>query len=527
MNLFKEKWAYDSNEEIPLRTQGPHPPQLQASDYRRQSVAAVYHHLDSNDQLSKNFNHSNNNQFPIPEDEEDAQVLRFKPYNGEMLNIPPRDVVKRISTNGEQITPFIGLTLHLADTYSMCVPNYIYKSSRNPRRVLTKNNQAVFNNGYDNDLYDYILYVNDTLGVDEKRMYVVLDILGQGTFGQVVKCQDMKTGEIVAVKVVKAKPEFLKQSIMEANILELINKKIDPSKAHYFVHLKDKFMHKNHLCLVFELLSLNLYELVKQNHHHGLSIALIKTFTSQILEALCVLKDNDILHCDLKPENILLCSLNIPSLKIIDFGSACKENETLYTYIQSRFYRSPEVILGVQYGSAVDMWSLGCIVAELFLGLPLLPGVSEFDQFTRIVDMFGMPPSWMMAEKKSECYTYKYRGADGRLHHRMKTVDEYNSEYNARETPGKKYFSNQYLPEIIRNYQCDGSASTDDNMEMVNRDCMCHFLLGVLNLSPLERWTPHEALSHPFITGQPWMGHWTPPVNNSGGSRKERSKSMI
>lgn len=526
MNLFKEKWAYDSKEEVPLRAQGPQPPQLQPSDYRRQSVAAVYHHLDSsNDQLPRSF-HSH---FDIPEEVEHPEVLKFKPFTGEMPIPTPRDKVKRISTDGQQVTPFLGLTLHLVDTYSMCVPNYNYKSSRNPRRVLTKNNQPVYNNEYDNELYDYILYVNDTLGVDEKRMYVVLDILGQGTFGQVVKCQDMKTGEIVAVKVVKAKLEFLKQSIMEANILEVINNKVDPSKKHYFVQLKDKFMHKNHLCLVFELLSLNLYELVKQNNHHGLSISLIKTFTLQILEALCTLKDNGIIHCDLKPENILLCSLNVPNLKVIDFGSACKENETLYTYIQSRFYRSPEVILGVQYGPAVDMWSLGCIVAELFLGLPLLPGVSEFLQFSRMVDMFGMPPSWMMADNKSETYVYKFRGDDGRWHYRLKTIEEFNMEYNARETRGKQYFSDQFLPDIIRNYQWDGAQGDPLGVqaEMVNRDCLCHFLLGVLKLSPLERWTPHEALLHPFITGETWTGRWTPPVLNFAASKKERSKSMV
>lgn len=523
MNLFKDKWGYQNKEEVPLRTQGPLPPQLQASDYRRQSVAAVYHHLGDDQRLPRSVP---SRPFLV---EEATEELKFRPYRGPGGPTTQRDPVRRVSAGGEQITPFLGLTLHLVDTYSMCVPSYNYKSSRNPRRVLTKNNQGAHNHGYDNDTYDYILYVNDTLGVDEKRMYVVLDILGQGTFGQVVKCQDMKTGEIVAVKVVKAKPEFLKQSIMEAGILEQINAQIEPSRRHYFVSLKDKFMHKNHLCLVFELLSLNLYELVKQNHHHGLSMALIKTFTMQILEALCALKDSNIVHCDLKPENILLCSLNVANLKVIDFGSACKENETLYTYIQSRFYRSPEVILGVQYGSAVDMWSLGCIVAELFLGLPLLPGVSEFDQFSRIVDMFGMPPSWMMADKKSESYTYKYRGEDGRYHYRIKSVEEYNRDYGACETRGKKYFADQRLQDIICNYTWDGPTgdSAQLQLEMVNRDCLCHFLFGVLNLSPLERWTPQEALLHPFLTGQPWLGHWAPPLLNTGPSRKERSKSLI
>ena len=87
--------------------------------------------------------------------------------------------------------------------------------------------------------------------------------------------------------------------------------------------------------------------------------------------------------------DIYNCSLQSPQIKVIDFGSACHERQTVYTYIQSRFYRSPEVLLGMSYTAAIDVWSLGCIAVELFLGLPLFPGTSEYNQLTRIVDMLG------------------------------------------------------------------------------------------------------------------------------------------
>lgn len=100
---------------------------------------------------------------------------------------------------------------------------------------------------------------------------------------------------------------------------------------------------------------------------------------TQILDALIVLRDASIIHCDLKPENILLASPSqgggsLGQLKLIDFGSACFEGRTFFSYIQSRFYRSPEVLLGLSYNGAIDMWSFGCVAAELFLGLPLFPG---------------------------------------------------------------------------------------------------------------------------------------------------------
>lgn len=85
----------------------------------------------------------------------------------------------------------------------------------------------------------------------------------------------------------------------------------------------------------------------------------------------------------------MVSRLQSPQIKVIDFGSACHERQTVYTYIQSRFYRSPEVLLGIPYTASIDMWSLGCIAVELFLGLPLFPGTSEYNQITRIVEMVG------------------------------------------------------------------------------------------------------------------------------------------
>jgi dual specificity protein kinase YAK1 len=136
---------------------------------------------------------------------------------------------------------------------------------------------------------------------------------------------------------------------------------MDKNDDHHLLRLKDTFIHRQHLCLVFELLSVNLYELIKQNQFRGLSTTLVRVFAQQLLTGLALLSKAKLIHCDLKPENILLkkyvvllvhhrancCSLESPIIKIIDFGSACDERQTVYTYIQSRFYRSPEVLLGL------------------------------------------------------------------------------------------------------------------------------------------------------------------------------------
>lgn len=146
-------------------------------------------------------------------------------------------------------------------------------------------------------------------------------------------------------------------------------------------------MHRNHQCLVFEMLSLNLYELLKNTQFGGVSLNLIRKFAKQVLKSLSFLarKDVDVIHCDLKPENILLRHPKKSGIKVIDFGSSCRSNKRMYSYIQSRFYRSPEVMLGLPYAVSIDMWSLGCILAEMHTGEPLFSGSDQFDQMQKIV----------------------------------------------------------------------------------------------------------------------------------------------
>lgn len=101
--------------------------------------------------------------------------------------------------------------------------------------------------------------------------------------------------------------------------------------------------------MVFELLSANLYDLIKKNKFRGLSLNLTRKFAIQILVSLYHLTEHSIIHCDLKPENILLRNISKSGIKLIDFGSGCFESERVYNYIQSRFYRAPEIFLGLEY----------------------------------------------------------------------------------------------------------------------------------------------------------------------------------
>ncbi|KAG0346234.1 dual specificity protein kinase yak1 [Podila humilis] len=457
---------------------------------------------------------------------------------------------RSIDNFGQSVSPIRALTDLLTSTYSHCNRDFKYEPSYNPRRVLTKPSKPMHNEGYDNEDYDYILYVSDILGSEERQRYVILDVLGQGTFGQVVKCQNLKTNAIVAVKVIKNKPAYFNQSMMEVTVLELLNERYDVNDRHHILRLQDTFIHRRHLCLVFELLSVNLYELIKQNQFRGLSMSLVRVFTAQLLDALCVLNEARIIHCDLKPENVLLKNLETPTIKVIDFGSACHEQQTVYTYIQSRFYRSPEVLVGLPYSSSIDIWSVGCIAAELFLGLPLFPGSSEYNQLSRIVEMLGMLPTYMLEIGKTSNEFFEQvrpeHGASGAgpKKYRLKSMETYSRQHNVVEQPSKRYFQATTLPDIVNSYPMMKKSMTakEIDKETMSRLSFINFLQGLLNLNPIERWSPHQAKLHPFITGEPFLGNFIPPTipkkpqtaENSarleptlpGRSSKARSASM-
>lgn len=173
--------------------------------------------------------------------------------------------------------------------------------------------------------------------------------------------------------------------------------KNDPEDKKNIVKRLDAFTFRKHLCITFELLSVNLYDFIKMNNFQGFSLSLIKRFAIQILISLYYMREHNIVHCDLKPENILLRKINKSGIKIIDFGSGCFENEKIYTYIQSRFYRAPEIVLGISYSAAIDMWSFGCILYELYVGYPLFPGEDEKEHMALMMEVKGVPPKSVIA----------------------------------------------------------------------------------------------------------------------------------
>jgi dual specificity protein kinase YAK1 len=162
-----------------------------------------------------------------------------------------------------------------------------------------------------------------------------------------------------------------------------------------------------------------------KNNYCGLTLKTIGFILKQILEGIYQFSKINIIHCDLKPENILikLKKSDDINIKITDFGSACFKKHTIATYIQSRYYRAPEVLVTYGYSAEIDMWSLGCVAAELFIGNPFFPGCNEFDQLLKIISICGPLPGDMTANCAKREKFYKIDNQT--KYPRIKTKEEY------------------------------------------------------------------------------------------------------
>ncbi|KAF9052752.1 hypothetical protein BJ165DRAFT_1442550 [Panaeolus papilionaceus] len=342
-------------------------------------------------------------------------------------------------------------------------PN-VYCVGARSRKRLQVLNDGTNNYGYDDERGDYLIVNHDHLAY----RYEIMGTLGKGSFGQVLHCRDHCTGESVAVKIIRNKKRFHHQALVEIKILDNL-RKWDAEEKHHVIKMTEHFYFRSHLCIATELLSINLYELIKANGFVGFTTALIRRFTSQMLGSLTLMRNHRIVHCDLKPENVLLRHPAKSAIKVIDFGSSCFEHEKIYTYIQSRFYRSPEVILGMNYHMAIDMWSLGCILAELYTGFPIFPGENEQEQLSCIMEVLGVPDKEFINRSSRRKLFFDTSGTPRAV---------VNSK-GRRRRPGTKT-----LAQVLR---CNDEEFVD-------------FVAKCLVWDPERRLKPQAAMRHPFMT---------------------------
>lgn len=309
--------------------------------------------------------------------------------------------------------------------------------------------------------------------------YQILEYLGSAAFSRAVQCLDLENNRMVCMKIIKNDKDFFDQSLDEIKLLKYINVNGEVDE-NCVLKLHDYFYHKEHLIIVTELLRDNLYEFSKFNRECGdapyFTLGRLQKISSQVLRALDYVHSLRLIHCDLKPENILIKSYSRCEVKVIDFGSSCFVDDHLSSYVQSRSYRAPEVMLGLPYDQKIDLWSLGCILAELWTGYVLFQNDSVQSLLARILGIIGDFPYHLMTRGK---YVPQYFTQDGQLYQEIEGAP---------------------CPERGRRLHLLVPKRTSLRQRM-RTDCeeFLDFLTQLLQLDPALRPTAAEALEHPFL----------------------------
>lgn len=226
---------------------------------------------------------------------------------------------------------------------------------------------------------------------DKKSSYNAQKIVGNGTFGVVFKATVPETNETVAIKKVFQDKRYKNR---ELAILKELNHPHVTNLRHAF-YTQGETADEVYLNIVMDYVPGNLYEIIKyyRQSKHKVPNVLIKLYSYQIFRSLAYIHGIGICHRDIKPQNLLV-NPSTHLLKLCDFGSAKKlvPSEANVSYICSRYYRAPELIFGATfYDVAIDVWSAGCVIAEMILGEPIFLGESALDQLVEIIKILGTP----------------------------------------------------------------------------------------------------------------------------------------
>ncbi|XP_042457768.1 shaggy-related protein kinase gamma isoform X2 [Zingiber officinale] len=285
--------------------------------------------------------------------------------------------------------------------------------------------------------------------------YMAERVVGRGSFGVVFQAKCLETGETVAIKKVLQDKRYKNRELQTMRIVDHPNV---ISMKHCFFSATEK--DDLYLNLVLEYVPETIHRVIKHYNkmNQRMPLIYVKLYMYQICRALAYLHGSiGVCHRDIKPQNLLV-NPHSHQLKICDFGSAkvLVKGESNISYICSRYYRAPELIFGAtEYTTAIDIWSAGCVLAELMLGQPLFPGESGVDQLVEIIKVLGTP-----TREEIKCMNPNY------TEHKFPQIKAH---------PWHKIFHKQMPPESV---------------DLVSR---------LLQYSPNLRCTALEALIHPFF----------------------------
>ncbi|XP_052863267.1 uncharacterized protein LOC128269900 [Anopheles cruzii] len=261
-------------------------------------------------------------------------------------------------------------------------------------------------------------HLNYSIGDVLHNKYEIIGRLGEGTFGRVVKVRNVETNQLMALKVIKNVEKYRDAAELEITALVKI-RQADPNLKHLCVKMVDSFDYFGHTCIGFEMLGLSVYDFLKDNNFHPYPMEQVRHISYQLCYAVKFLHENRLTHTDLKPENILFVDSSYSTLstsqeerrrvkntdiRLIDFGSATFDDELHSTIVSTRHYRAPEVVLELGWSQPCDVWSIGCIMYELYNGGTLFPTHDNREHLAMMERILGPIPDRMASLTKTRFF---------------------------------------------------------------------------------------------------------------------------
>jgi len=441
---------------------------------------------------------------PLDGDEEDSKmvpvVASFPPIREEKEK-ERQQVNNKMVTDGEKEKENIFTTNTNRNLITTTLSNPVKKNPSQQlssgvilsptsmaKRIPLKTNQSRGSSAEDDDDGHLIYRIGDII----QGRYKIVASLGEGTFGKVVKVSDLQTDSIVALKIIKNVEKYREAAKLEINVLEKLSEE-DPRGRHLCVKMLDWFDYHGHMCIAFEMLGISVFDFLKDNGYNPYPLDQVRHIGYQLCYAVKFLHDHRLTHTDLKPENILFedsdyDTITLPkrkdkkrevkrikntNIKLIDFGSATFDHEHHSTIVSTRHYRAPEVILELGWHQACDVWSIGCILFELYLGITLFQTHDNREHLAMMERILGPIPYRMCRRTKTK-YFYQ-----GRL------------DWDDKSAAGR------YVRENCKQLQRYMLSDSEEHRELFD------LISRMLEYDVSARITLAEALRHPFFDRLP------------------------
>jgi len=375
--------------------------------------------------------------------------------------------------------------------YGTDTSGYKHRKSRSTTNRSSRHRKKVSSSVVIDDEEGHLVYkVGDIL----QGRFKILAELGEGTFGKVVKCEDVHKGKILAIKIIKNVKKYRDAAKLEINVLTKLAK-YDPKGKFLCVTMYDWFDYHGHKCIAFELLGKSVFDFLKDNDYSGYPLEHVRQMSFELCHAVAFLHANKLTHTDLKPENILFFNsdyfkdypesrgerdkrpekvriLKDPQIRLIDFGSTTFDHEHHSTIVQTRHYRAPEVVMELGWDQSCDVWSVGCIMFELAMGNMLFDTHSSHEHLAMMERVVGaIPPK--MAEKSKLKYFSKGK---------LRWDEESSSGKHVRR---KVKPLARFIPRELR-----GDIDWEEMFDLIGH---------MLRYDPTKRITLVEAMEHPFL----------------------------